>query len=94
MLGFVSAEFSVESGKPALYIVELQLAPKAQRRGLGARLTAAAEALAWSRGLERVVLTVQTANAAALAFYARQVGLALPSSSSSSSSFVTPGKRP
>ena len=72
MLGFVSAEFSVESGKPALYIVELQLAPKAQRRGLGARLTLAAESLAWSRGLERVVLTVQTANAAALTFYDRQ----------------------
>jgi ribosomal protein S18 acetylase RimI-like enzyme len=42
MLGFVAAEFSVESGKPALYIVELQLAPKARRRGLGAKLTATA----------------------------------------------------
>ena len=30
------------------------------------------EELAWSRGLRRIVLTVQTANAAALAFYDRQ----------------------
>jgi hypothetical protein len=30
------------------------------------------ELLAWSRGLERVVLTVQTANHAALAFYRQQ----------------------
>lgn len=30
------------------------------------------ELLAWSRGLERIVLTVQTANHGALAFYARQ----------------------
>jgi GNAT superfamily N-acetyltransferase len=42
IIGFVAAEFSVESGKASLYIVELQLAPKAQRKGLGAKLTAAA----------------------------------------------------
>mmetsp|Transcript_409 Transcript_409/g.1281 ORF Transcript_409/g.1281 Transcript_409/m.1281 type:complete len:216 (+) Transcript_409:83-730(+) len=72
LLGFVQCEFSVEAGEPALYVTELQLARHAQRRGLGARLTAAAEALAWDRGLAQVVLTVQTANRAALAFYARQ----------------------
>ncbi len=42
IVGFVAAEFSVESGKASLYIVELQLAPKARRKGLGAKLTAAA----------------------------------------------------
>lgn len=42
IIGFVAAEFSVEGDKPALYIVELQLAPKVRRRGLGAKLTAAA----------------------------------------------------
>lgn len=42
IIGFVAAEFSVESDKASLYIVELQLAPKAQRQGLGAKLTAAA----------------------------------------------------
>lgn len=36
--------------------------------------------LAWSRGLERTVLTVQTANHAALAFYARQGYTADPTS--------------
>jgi len=51
LLGFVQCEFSVEAGEPALYVTELQLARHAQRRGLGARLTAAAEALAWDRGL-------------------------------------------
>lgn len=128
LIGFVAAEFSVESGKASLYIVELQLVPKARRKGLGAKLTAAAvslpvrayadfqtgfstcverafvcpaaysravffgwriiftilavlqELLAWSRGLERVVLTVQTANRAALAFYARQGYAADPTS--------------
>ena len=97
LVGFAEVEFSVESGEPALYLLELQLAKRAQRRGLGARLTAATvrpkpsypdpgpslrltlvlllrwqEELAWSRGLRRIVLTVQTANAAALAFYDRQ----------------------
>jgi hypothetical protein len=38
------------------------------------------ELLAWSRGLERIVLTVQTANQAALAFYARQGYTADPTS--------------
>ena len=38
------------------------------------------ELLAWSRGLERVVLTVQTANQDALAFYARQEYTADPTS--------------
>ena len=42
IIGFVAAEFSVESDKASLYIVELQLAPQARRKGLGAKLTAAA----------------------------------------------------
>ena len=41
LVGFAEVEFSVESGEPALYLLELQLAKRAQRRGLGARLTAA-----------------------------------------------------
>lgn len=41
MLGFASVEFSVEGGQPALYLIELQLVPRAQRKGLGSRLTAA-----------------------------------------------------
>ena len=38
------------------------------------------ELVAWSRGLERIVLTVQTANHGALAFYARQGYTADPTS--------------
>ena len=41
MLGFAAVEFSVEGGEPALYLVELQLALRARRKGLGSRLTAA-----------------------------------------------------
>lgn len=62
--------FVIEEDVAVLYVYELQVDEKAQRKGLGKFLMLLCEALAKKAGASGVMLTVQKANEAASAFYA------------------------
>lgn len=65
------AGFWPEDGRRVLYLNRLAVAPAAQRRGLGARCMAAAEAQALARGIEAIRLDFLSVNPALRRFYGR-----------------------
>ncbi|KAJ0411387.1 hypothetical protein ATCC90586_004373 [Pythium insidiosum] len=69
LLGFVHFRFLDDDGTPVLYVYEIQIAPPAQRKGLGKFLMQLLQLVARRHRMELVVLTVFKANASALAFY-------------------------
>ena len=52
-----------------MYVHEIQVAPNAQRKGVGKMLTMLTEVVAKKAGVKGVVLKVPKANSAAAAFY-------------------------
>jgi ribosomal protein S18 acetylase RimI-like enzyme len=76
LVGFLFAE--VESASPTspepppAWIHEIWVEPDARRRGLGARLLAEAEAFFAARGVARLSVRVESANAAGLEFWQRR----------------------
>lgn len=69
--GMVSLQVVVSTaeGGPVAWLEDLVVAAAHRGRGIGARLLAAAEAWARERGLLRLQLVAETANAPALEFY-------------------------
>ena len=68
-VAFLSFRFVLDGPFEALYVYELQLEERAQRRGLGRHLMMTAELAARKLGMQVVLLTVLKANSGALAFY-------------------------
>ncbi|KII93583.1 hypothetical protein PLICRDRAFT_35808 [Plicaturopsis crispa FD-325 SS-3] len=71
IVAYTMFRFEHEEGEDLLYCYELQVAPSAQRTGLGAALVAHLHALAVPWHMEKIMLTVLKANEQAVAFYAR-----------------------
>lgn len=65
----LARRFVVEEGAAVLYVYELQIDEKGQRKGLGKYLMMLCEALAKKAGVSGVMLTVQKANEGAVRFY-------------------------
>jgi len=78
-VGFCSFRFVLgdDDRQPVLYVYELQLESDQQRQGLGRRLMALTELLAWRSELSRVVLTVFKRNQPAIALYTKKLGFQL-----------------
>jgi len=72
-VAFLCFRFVLEGALEVLYVYELQLEERAQRRGLGRHLMMCAELAARKLGMQAVVLTVLKANASALAFYTQRM---------------------
>ena len=70
-MAFLCFRFELDGPLEVLYVYELQLEERAQRRGLGRHLMMCAELAARKLGMQAVALTVFKANAAALAFYTK-----------------------
>ncbi|KAI8923003.1 hypothetical protein BC831DRAFT_473402 [Entophlyctis helioformis] len=82
-LAFLSFQYSIDDATsetatgtiairiPVAYIYELHVIPASQRRGLGAMLVRAVEALAARYRMRKLMLTVLKSSTATLAFYAR-----------------------
>ncbi|TYZ63589.1 hypothetical protein PybrP1_010883 [[Pythium] brassicae (nom. inval.)] len=83
LLAFAHFRFVDDDGVEVLYVYELQVAARAQRRGLGKFLMAALLLVARRQRMKLVVLTVFKSNAAALAFYQRTMGFAVDETSPS-----------
>ena len=71
--GFLSFMITEEDDYEVLYIYEIHLGSHLRRHGVGKRLMQCAERVAGTIGLEKVMLTVFTSNAAAERFY-RTIG--------------------
>ncbi len=65
-----------------MYIMEVQLAPAAQGKGLGKFLVQLLELMARKSGLSKIMLTVMHANVAGQALY-RRLGFSIDASSPS-----------
>lgn len=72
MLGFVVAHPQGKGRSRYAYIVTIDVAPRARRSGVGAKLLQQVEAQAKVAGLHRVALHVAVDNPSAIAFYERQ----------------------
>lgn len=83
LLAFAHFRFVNDDGVEVLYVYELQVAERAQRRGLGKFLMAALLLVARQQRMKLVVLTVFKANTAALAFYQRTMGFSVDETSPS-----------
>lgn len=83
LLAFAHFRFVDDDDVEVLYVYELQVAERAQRRGLGKFLMAALLLVARRQRMKLVVLTVFKSNAAALAFYQRKVGFSVDETSPS-----------
>ncbi|KAJ4714611.1 N-alpha-acetyltransferase 40 [Melia azedarach] len=69
IVGFVHFRFTVQEDVPVLYVYELQLEPRVQRKGLGKFLMQLIELIAHKNRMGAVMLTVQKVNLSALNFY-------------------------
>ncbi|KAH8703296.1 acyl-CoA N-acyltransferase [Talaromyces proteolyticus] len=69
--GFLSFMTTYEDGKEVLYCYEVHVNPALQGQGLGAQVMRLFEEIGSRIGLEKTMLTVFTANAAAVRFYER-----------------------
>ncbi|KJA29170.1 hypothetical protein HYPSUDRAFT_32547 [Hypholoma sublateritium FD-334 SS-4] len=69
LLAYTSFRYEVEEDEDILYCYELQVAPSAQGKGFGKKLTKELEKLCQSNNMEKIVLTVLKANAKAVSFY-------------------------
>ena len=81
-IGYVHWRFEEEEGDPIMYIMEVQLAPPCQGKGLGRFLVQLLELIARRSGLAKMMLTVMHANMAGQALY-RRLGFVLDDSSPS-----------
>jgi ribosomal protein S18 acetylase RimI-like enzyme len=70
-LGFLSFMTTYEDNKEVLYCYEIHLHPSTQGQGLGSQLISLFEDIGNRIGLEKTMLTVFRANAAAIRFYER-----------------------
>ncbi|KAF7320408.1 N-acetyltransferase domain-containing protein [Mycena kentingensis (nom. inval.)] len=82
LVAFVAFRFEYEHSQNILYCYDLQIAQSSRRRGLGRVLDASLVSIGKDFKLDRVMLTVFKANAAALAFY-EKVGFRLDGGSPS-----------
>lgn len=71
VLAFLSFMTTYEDGKEVLYCYEIHIHPSLQGLGIGRHLMSLFEETGRRIGLEKAMLTVFTANSAAIAFYER-----------------------
>lgn len=76
LLGFVHFRFVADDDVEVLYVYEIQIAERAQRRGLGKFLMQILLLVARKQRMKLVVLTVFKTNVGALAFYREKMGFA------------------
>ncbi|XP_047333583.1 N-alpha-acetyltransferase 40 isoform X2 [Impatiens glandulifera] len=74
IVGFLHYRFIVEEGVPVLYVYELQLEPRVQKKGLGVFLMQLIELIATKNQMGAVMLTVQKTNSSAMRFYTSKLG--------------------
>jgi ribosomal protein S18 acetylase RimI-like enzyme len=82
-VAFLCFRFMLDGPLEVLYVYELQLEERAQRRGLGRHLMMTAELAARKLGMSSVMLTVLKANAAARDFYTLKMKYAVDDDSPS-----------
>uniref|UniRef100_A0A1J3GPS9 N-alpha-acetyltransferase 40 n=1 Tax=Noccaea caerulescens TaxID=107243 RepID=A0A1J3GPS9_NOCCA len=87
--GFVHYRFTLEEEIPVLYVYEIQLESRFQGKGLGEFLMQLIELIASKNRMSAVVLTVQTSNALAMAFYMSKLGYNISSISPSKANLPT-----
>lgn len=68
-LGFVHLQFCIEADRPVLYVLQLQLLPEVQDKGLGKFAMQLTEKLARKFGMASLMLTVFKKDERALDFY-------------------------
>jgi ribosomal protein S18 acetylase RimI-like enzyme len=73
LLGFVMVRFTLEEGRAAVYVYELQVEPSAQRLGLGRHLMQLVELIGFKWRFDLVMLTVLKINTTAMSFYTRKM---------------------
>lgn len=77
IVGFAHYRFLVEAGVAVIYVWEIQLAPSAQRKGLGKHLMQLCELFGRKWGMSKIMLTVFKANKSAMTFYREKLGYAI-----------------
>ncbi|KAL4147439.1 hypothetical protein PRNP1_011195 [Phytophthora ramorum] len=83
LVGFAHFRFVEDDGALVLYLYEVQLAPTAQRHGLGKFLMQLLLLVARKHGMELMVLTVFKNNTGAMRFYRERLGFEIDETSPS-----------
>lgn len=83
LAGFVHFRFVDDDAVEVLYVYEIQVAARMQRKGLGKFLMQTLLLVARKQRMKLVVLTVFKTNAAALAFYQHKLGFSIDETSPS-----------
>ncbi|KAK1940664.1 N-alpha-acetyltransferase 40 [Phytophthora citrophthora] len=83
LVGFAHFRFVEDEGALVLYLYEVQLAPSAQRQGLGKFLMQLLLLVARKHGMELMVLTVFKSNTGAMKFYRERLGFEIDETSPS-----------
>ncbi|GMF21949.1 unnamed protein product [Phytophthora lilii] len=83
LVGFAHFRFVEDDGALVLYLYEVQLAPSAQRHGLGKFLMQLLLLVARKHGMELMVLTVFKSNTGAMRFYRERLGFEIDETSPS-----------